>query len=256
MNYNINTIIHKINNKNIIKFKKLTNITHDYILNTKKIHKENIYNTNFVNSNTYKDTLKYLNNYKIFKISINKSDIYVYIFHHDDYNYYELIKKIYKYLQLFYKTFEDFIVKSNKNILKLYIYTLPYKNVFNKHILNTNDINSGYTQFKPEDKVKIVIYKLHKLTKVLIHELIHFFNIDTNILPVKLYNDIDNFIQNNIKTNYPILTFEGITEFLAIYLNTIYKNKGLNINQIKIKLEEQINIYTKYMNIIFSCNFK
>lgn len=257
-NYYITTILKNIHNKKInttiTKYNEKTNKTNNNKdgcnINIKQLHYDNIHDAQFVNENAYSDTLKYLKDYKIFNIIINDFTIKLYIFHQKDYNYKQLVYKIYKYVKLFYKTFEKFIQKSGESLLHLYIYTLPYKNIFHKPILGTNHINSGYTQYKPIDKKKIVIYKTHKLIKVLIHELIHFFNIDITILPQNVYSQLDNFIQKNIKTNYQILTFEGITEFFAIYLHTIYKHKTLNINKIKDKLNEQIAIYTKYMNII------
>jgi hypothetical protein len=248
-NYNISSILKNINNTKI-SYSINKNTNKNLYLNFKQIHYDNIYDAQFVNSRAYNDTLKYLTKFESFKIIINELQINLYIFCQYNYNWKQLVNKIYKYLKLFYKTFKTFIVNSNSLELNIFIYTLPYKNVFNKHILGTDDINSGYTQFKPEKSKKIVIYKTHKLTKVLIHELIHFFNIDITILSQNIYKTIDNFIQSNVKTNYKILTFEGITEFFAIYLNTIYKYNKLSKTEIKLMINKQINIYTKYMNII------
>jgi hypothetical protein len=243
--YNIKNILSQINNLNIN-----SNIYNKNIyLHTRNIHIDNLYGQNFVNSNSYNDAIKYLKNYKVYTIKINNLIINLYIFYHNNYNVQKLVSNIYKYLQFFYKTFYKYVKNYTHNV-NIFIYTLNYKNKYNKPILGVDDINSAYTTIKPINKKKIVIYKTHKLTKVLIHELIHIFDIDENIFPSNIYNYIDKYIKTHIKSNYEILTFEGITEFFAIYLNTIFKYKNYSLKHIELKLNEQINIYTKYMNII------
>ena len=110
--------------------------------------------------------------------------------------------------------------------LNIYLYPSTYKKTIPSQApISCDNINSGYTTFSliQSDRY-IVLFRKEDIENVFVHELIHYLNIDTNLL-----NTSDSIIKEffNIKCN--ILLNEGYTETLTIlYIsvcNSILYNK-------------------------------
>lgn len=108
-------------------------------------------------------------------------------------------------------------------------------------ILGPNEVNSGLCI--PSYR-EIILWRNEELNKVLIHELIHTFNLDE-----KLYetNNLKNYIYKtlNISRKTKINPNEAYTESLAIILNTIFNMVDENNNSMSTK-----DLYKKYTNQI------
>lgn len=134
-----------------------------------------------------------------------------------------------------------------KKITLYYFDTLLPKQIINSYnYLCSQNINSGLSSNN-----YIIMWRREEIFKVLIHELIHFLNIDIK------HSNIDNIINYKIgNINYPILINEAITElqaqlFHTLYIITINNNNNL-IELIKIfyNLEQLFSLYqfSKIMN--------
>jgi hypothetical protein len=154
-----------------------------------------------------------------------------------------------------------FAIKNN-DFVNIYIYLSDEKkeinfDCFNKTCnLNKNHINSGSSW----SLNWIQIYRKEEILKVLIHELIHYLEIDvkdyshiidSKCLHIKMHNNSDKILVN-----------EAFTECLAIYLHTLYlaltisNNSNLDYKKIFNNLlltEEKYTIYQ--INKIFK-NYK
>lgn len=106
---------------------------------------------------------------------------------------------------------------TNKQKLNIYIYPTPFKKIIDKHgkTLTKDEINSGVT-YKLENWIQI--FRKEELHKVLIHELIHYFELD--IINQDYIEELDKLIPAN--KCFPMYINEAFTEALAIYLNTWY----------------------------------
>jgi hypothetical protein len=124
----------------------------------------------------------------------------------------ELINNIVIIIEWLYKI-------RSKNKLNFYYFDTPLKkeitNYKNIKLLSCNNINSGLSYMN-----NIIIWRREELTKVLIHELIHFLNID------KKNNNI--YHEQVGEINYPVLINESITELLAQFIHSIYISYILN----------------------------
>ena len=125
------------------------------------------------------------------------------------------------------------IISKKTDYLTLFlIYTSLEKHLAIDGVLNSEHINSG-SCYKSEETNFIVIWRKEEFEKVLIHELIHFFNIDF----IKLIgNDYfkNNFGINNINVN------EAYTDSLAVIIHTLFVSYHLNINYLYL-LNLEIN---------------
>lgn len=105
------------------------------------------------------------------------------------------------------------LVTNKKKFIHLTIYLTPFKKEL-KEKLNSNAVNTGSTNYS-----KITIWREEELIKVLIHELIHYNNIDMND---------DKYISNKIKKivnvdiNSSIKINEAYTELFAIFLHSVF----------------------------------
>jgi len=87
--------------------------------------------------------------------------------------------------------------------------------------LSSQNINSGSSM----SGVQLMLWRREELYKVLIHELVHYNDIDLKDEP-----SIDNIYPNSIgKIDYPILVNEAITEIQAQFLHTLYLSTILSI---------------------------
>ena len=107
--------------------------------------------------------------------------------------------------------------------ININIYFGHHKKLLNSTILDVDNVNSGYTQLYPCKY--IFIWRTEELIKVLIHELIHYTNIDV----VQSIGILNSFMRThfNIKGNDSPL--ESYVEFLAIILNCVFVHSYINI---------------------------
>jgi hypothetical protein len=101
-----------------------------------------------------------------------------------------------------------------KKITLYYFDTLISKKLIDDYnYICSQNINSGLSS-----KTYIIIWRREEILKVLIHELIHFLQIDN-----KHNDNITNIINYTIgNINYPIIINEAITELQALFLHTLY----------------------------------
>ena len=126
--------------------------------------------------------------------------------------------------------------KNNKK-LDLYLFLsdiikeIPHKCNKKECSLKRENINSG-TSYHDN---WIHIYRKEELLKVLIHELIHYLEIDINSYAYIIDSYCSHILMH--EKSKPILVNEAYTEFLAIYLHTLYISKYIS-HYSKNSLEE------------------
>ena len=112
--------------------------------------------------------------------------------------------------------------------INLILFLTPYEKKINDN-LTPNEINTGST-------IKgniIILWRTEELIKVLIHELIHYNDIDLNsdsYIVSKLINKI------NLDKNSELRPNEAYTETIAIILNIYYNTLKINYNTFNINL--------------------
>lgn len=131
----------------------------------------------------------------------------------------------------------------NKNVTVYLILTNLEKEFPNKSHMSIKNANSGYTDL---DKDIIFIWRYEEFEKVLFHELMHFFNMDTR------NHDFDNHINTKgIDPSY----YEVFTDFLGIIYHIIFISI---LSKIKIKtllelelafIENQAMILNNYLKL-------
>ena len=225
-NKNINKYI-----KKLYKIKEINNNIINYKL--KKVENGNIINNIKYLSDDYK---KISYDYKCYMYTYNDNiKIKLYTDKEDNILNNE-IKKINIILN-YYKNLNEYkIIKDNdwNNNLSIHIYFIKYNKILKKNLI-FDDINSGITI-----KNDIIIFKEEEYKKVLIHELIHFYNKDLKKLykynnkNIKIISDI-NFLDNTININESYV--ECIT--FIIYLILISEN----INDLKKKNYFRIRLF-------------
>ena len=202
----------KQNNKNNIQIKKQTNFeiqNYDGIYITKKIKKK----------------LNKLNKLKIITYDFLKTNVEIILYYNTitQKNINQIIDTINFIITLF-----NYLNNYRENI-KIHIYYSNNNkkiNINKKNELIPENINSAFTTFYKNETYDnqnyIVIYRTEELNKVLIHELLHLYNltnykIEGNIELVKL-----------IKTEDKILISEAYVESFATLLYTFLYSKNNN----------------------------
>ena len=115
------------------------------------------------------------------------------------------------------KTLDDLTTKQPTK-LDLFIYLSSQKKILPKNkndILTNNNMNSGYTTYLTSDNREIVVYREEELVKVLIHELIHYYDFDIKTTIDFMENKL--FIKNCLK-----LYGESYTDTWARILNIMF----------------------------------
>ncbi len=125
----------------------------------------------------------------------------------------------------------------------IYYYPTPLKKVFpnKKVILSPKEINSGVTFLEPlhlhhHKNGTIIIFRKEEYLKVLIHELIHSFHLDYNIVKY------GKKLESCICSNYPVLLNEAYTETFAtlIYIFIKTYHKKIDIKELRKNIEKEI----------------
>lgn len=251
------------------RIKKLANIyLNTYNLNDLKIINDNnqifyyyqelerdpLFNSNYETLKEDVKSLKYL-----FKFTIhNNIDFKCIVLCQYDINHKqttEIIKIIYLIINIlsslyFYKI-QNLNLKETKIIFYLYDKprTLENKDLKNKTIFGLTKANRfnctcGYTTYQ---KDKILITRLNRFSGLLVHELLHFFDIDQK--DIKIEDEWPKIFNKFIVNTKPGYFFEGINNFKACIINTLIKrhinSQIQNENFIKLfEIEYCFSYYT------------
>jgi hypothetical protein len=131
--------------------------------------------------------------------------------------------------------------------LNLFIFLTPFKKIikYKGQILTRNEINSGvcYKYYK-----WIQIFRSEELLKVLIHELLHYYDLDCNTSEW-----IDELLPIETPCNSLLLN-EAVTESMAIILHTYYYSLITSAPDLKILLNKEIAYSKKMHDIILNHN--
>lgn len=165
--------------------------------------------------------------------------------------------KILKFI-LFYTCFLIFLFKKTSLLTTLDITVVYFDKPkrITKGPLTALHVNSGVTSSGKYD-AKVVVYRKEEIIKVLTHELIHAFNIDSKTIG----KGQEDFINNYFKITCKSATLnESFTDALACYINTVmytyFERPGNFDVQFKKNLEkerkhiirqaEKVLVYNKY----------
>ena len=116
-------------------------------------------------------------------------------------------------------------IRTNKkgpmHIKIYYTPSLEKKKMGLKNEIGPNECNSGFTRFFFNKPDYICIFREEENSKVLIHELLHYFNLDFSSIRTHQLNTT--FIQNfDVDTNMKYVNvFEAFVDFYAILINSI-----------------------------------
>ena len=112
------------------------------------------------------------------------------------------------------------IKSKNTNYVKIYLVLSKLEKTFPEDgVMEVENANTGYTDFM---KNIIFIWRLEEFEKVILHEIIHYFELDDNMKDDK----------SRIKIQGEHRYYEGFTDFWGIYYYIIYLSL---ITKIKIK---------------------
>lgn len=228
--FNLTDNIEEIVSKNPNKYSidKLYNINDLPNNINKKIVLQSIYQNIFIPLDCIVWIEQNINNIKVYKL--NKY-ITIYIISDGEFTYIQHIINIVNWISKY----------SKPKKLNLFIFLSPFPKVikYKNQILTRNEINSG-SCYKNNNWIQI--YRSEELLKVLIHELIHYYDLDCNNTEW-----IDNILPNKLPCNSLLLN-EAITEAMAIILHTYYYSE-IKKQDFKLLLNKEI-IYSKKMHDI------
>ncbi len=147
----------------------------------------------------------------------------------------------------------DFQKRTNMQKKRMIIYWFPTP--FTKHIplppkesLDVEEINSATTFHAPHNFVSI--FRREEAPKVLIHELVHFFELDS------IFRSTDFGYIERFKLRVPCLICETYSEFVAFLLNVEYVSlsTGRDINELFIMEQAFSAIQVKKIMEFFDIN--
>jgi hypothetical protein len=128
------------------------------------------------------------------------------------------------------------LISKKKENLYAYIFLTKYKKISNGSQFNPENINSGYTTFSMLDKY-IVVYRNEEFIKVMIHEAIHYYELDTHF---RQFGVLNSYLPFKFKSD-DIVT-EAFTDYYAIWYYNIY----LTLMQSNISLENKKDIFNNF----------
>jgi hypothetical protein len=202
-------------------YKKYYDILFNPIESRKKLH-ELLYDNNFVSYDTVQHAESENLIYKIYEG--NNSEIHIYSISEDKFPDIDIISKIISFMRKLFN-------KNTKlNLTIFYGQQKKYITSHDKYICSDN-VNSGASVMG----VQIVIWREEEFYKVLIHELVHYFDVDFYINDA-IYSKINNIFQKKFKidTNSIDRVNESYTEALATVIHSVIYSqiKNLDFNRI------------------------
>lgn len=220
------------------------------------LKKDQLFNSNYKTLKKDVETLNYLFKFTIHNnIDYNCTVLCQYNINHKQTT--EIIKIIYLIVNIlsslyFYKI-QNLKLKETNIIFYLYDKprTLENKDLEDKSIFGLTKANRfnctcGYTTYQ---KDKILITRLNRFSGLLVHELLHFFDVDQKETKIEddWPNIFKNYINNQTKSGY---FFEGINNFKACIINMLIKR---HINE-QIKNESFIKLFEiEYSFAYYTC---
>jgi hypothetical protein len=223
--YNLNQ--HQLNFKNLKQYVEKNHETNDIfkiIFETKvndRIYLHNLlYSNPFVPINVQCEAETNDIEYQIYELN-DGSTIYVY----NPINYNKNIETIDIKKIATIISFMKNIAKSNITVKLIIFNGLMQKQISNNKVLCPININSGST-------IKgniIMLWRYEEIYKVLIHELIHYFEIDFN-QSHSHYHQTYEYLNNTFNLEGNDIMGESYTEILAIIIHSIFISKMTNIN--------------------------
>jgi hypothetical protein len=148
---------------------------------------------------------------------------------------------------------------NHKPVFKLILYLTNLKKLFPQNpdqTLNEDNVNSGVTIFNETERV-IIIYRKEEIYKVLLHEMIHYYEIDFHNYDASydryFINKYAIQVQQPYKNrNNPLALFESYTDSVACYghmiTNILFKSdknipENILLDTIKETLEKETKHY-------------
>jgi len=183
-----------------------------------------------------------LNYYLSFTVNILNHTINVHISVNkkSELNYFR--KRLYKIITWLY------IAITNKNhttncskTLNIYLYMINSKKVLEHDILDSVNINSGYSNCCTKTS-NIVIFRKEEWFKLLIHECMHSFGLDFCEINTSQY---EKSLQKLFNVNCELLFYESYCEFWAIIMNCALESYFITLNN---DFKDFENCYTIFMN--------
>jgi len=136
--------------------------------------------------------------------------------------------------------------------IKIFWFPTHFKKTIplDKKSLDVNEINSACTiHYGSVPSSFIIIYRLEEAKKVLFHELIHLFSLDSDI-PANLENIIRE--KYNLKMSLPCSLAETYAEFMGCLLNIFYLSNGDNDKfNTYLAIEQSFSLYQIYKILNF-----
>ncbi len=198
------------------------NITFNYHKTEKKVNSK-IDIINFIESNPFigYDIIDFVQNNKIHNVILQNDNTVIHLFLPIINN--KIITPNLNRIDHIIKFMRK--IANKNNFLTIYIIYSDQKKQLNNnvHCLYATHVNSGSCI----PSKMITLWRSEELEKVLIHELIHFFEIDFTYLIGQNYFK-QNYGLNNVKAN------EAYTDSLTIIIHTIYVAFYLNIDYMKL----------------------
>jgi hypothetical protein len=133
--------------------------------------------------------------------------------------------------------------KNTNKILTIFLVLTNLKRFYpdDNELINVKHVNGGYTNSK---KNIIFVWRYEEFEKVLLHEIIHYFNMDNRDIKVN----------TKIKIDGPHCYYEAITDFWAIFYHLIYLSLIKKVS-IKNLLEFELT-FIKNQAMILNDHFK
>lgn len=132
----------------------------------------------------------------------------------------------------------------NKIVINVDIFLTHFKKKINKDskILGPRETNSGFA----DRNNKLCIFRSEELNKVLVHELIHYLDLDLQDVD---FQDFYNFF--NISPNQTVLLNEAYTEIVAILINSIIDSDNITSNKTILNNELKFSCYQVAKILVF-----
>ena len=143
--------------------------------------------------------------------------------------------------------------KNIKNVPNFKLFILPLKKeimsgVGNDNIYKSYNINSAVT----DTNTNIIIYREEELLKSILHESIHYHNLDFKFFdyPINLINELKGIEYYNLDSSNKLRISEAYTDFMACILNIILTIKEKNIASNNLYKKKKITIKNKNAKFI------
>lgn len=211
------------------KYSIYYNLLYNPPTNRKELHSL-LYDNMFVSLDVLHHAESENLNYSLYKN--NNTEVHLYVPENDENPDINIILKIFS----FFRT----LTNDNDKFIKLVVFYGRQKKYLpiNSNIICPDNVNSGATM----KGVIITIWRREEFYKVLIHELIHYFDMDFYITD-SIYKKLDKYTQEKVTINGVDRVNESYTEILAVTIHSVIYSEIMNISFNKILSTE----------ILYSC---